>query len=72
MGFAGYDSVPGTSDDRLHTAKLCSGTACAVDADCGDAGATCVPDVDPADAGFNLALRCRPAHATGFLAATTA
>ncbi len=67
IGFVGYDSVPNTTDDVVLRAKLCSGSTCASDDDCGDGGAACVPDVDPADAGRLLSLRCRPPHATGFL-----
>lgn len=68
MGFQGFDGVPGTLDDKLLTAQLCGGGACAVDDDCGpDGGVRCVPDVDPADAGRSLVLRCRPPQATGVL-----
>ena len=68
LGFQGFDGLPNTADDKLLTARLCSGAACAVDPDCSDGGAVCVPDVDPADAGRQLALRCRPTHQSGFLA----
>jgi hypothetical protein len=62
MGFVGFDSIPGTTDDKLFTGSFCSGAACTSDLDCSsDGSARCVPDVDPSDAGKNLILRCRPA-----------
>lgn len=67
LGFRGFDGVPGTADDKHHTARLCGGAGCTVDSDCGDGGVRCVPDVDPADAGQAFVLRCRPPQPNGVL-----